>query len=261
MPDSTSLLQITDLHILPEDGEELLGADTYAALQLVLEDALTTHRPDAIVATGDLTQDASDKSYLRLREVLLQTALPVYALPGNHDTVDGMARSLAGDTIRVEPTHEFGGWHMVLLNSLVEGHSHGELDASQLALLETTAANTDRPVIACLHHGPDSPCADPGCHLHNDEQLRRVLHDNENIRVLLGGHTHLAHESQIARTAFFSTPATCVQATHLVPRGETPAADFLSGHDFNPRRHGYRMLTLLPDGQFSTEVHFVDSAA
>ncbi len=260
MPKNTTLLQITDLHILPNEGDELLGADTYSALRLVLENALAEHQPDAIVATGDLTQDGSDTSYERLRGVLLQTGLPIYALPGNHDSVAGMERCLAGGPIRVDPTHEIGGWRLVLLNSQVEGHSHGALDPGQLSLLKGSAANTDGPVIACLHHGPDAPCADPGCHLHDDEALRQLVRDNKNVRVLLGGHTHLAHESRIGGAAFYSTPATCVQAKHLVPRGETPAADFLSGHDFNPRKHGYRILSLSPDGQFATDVHFVESA-
>jgi Icc protein len=261
MQSSTTLLQITDLHILPNEGDEMLGADTFLSLQAVLDDALETTKPDAIVATGDLTQDGSEASYARLRALLLQTGLPNFALPGNHDSVENMESVLAGDRIQIDPVHEIGGWRLVMLDSHIDGKSHGTLDQAQVSILEDALATADGPVVACMHHGPDARCADPGCHLHDDGALRDILSGSDKVRVLLGGHTHMVNESRIGATAFYSTPATCVQAHHKVPFGGEPAADFLSGHDFDPTRHGYRTLTFTPDGQFETKVHFVESAA
>jgi Icc protein len=258
---TTTLLQITDLHILPGEGDEMLGADTFLALQTVLDDAQQTTKPDATVATGDLTQDGSEASYARLRGLLLQTGLPVYALPGNHDIVENMASALAGGMIKINPVHEIGGWRLVMLDRHIDGKLHGALDLAQITILKNALATASGPVVACMHHGPDARCADPGCHLHDDGVLRDILEGSDKLRVLLGGHTHMVNESRIGATSFYSTPATCVQAHHKVPFGDEPAVDFLSGHDFEPTRHGYRTLTISPDGQLETEVHFVEAAA
>jgi Icc protein len=175
MQSTMTLLQITDLHILPGEGDEMLGADTFLALQAVLDDALETTRPDAIVATGDLTQDGSEASYARLRKLLLQTGLPVFALPGNHDIVENMESALAGDTIQIDPVHEIGGWWLVMLDSHIARKSHGALDQAQISILENALATAEGPVVTCMHHGPDARCADPGCHLHDDGALRGIL--------------------------------------------------------------------------------------
>jgi Icc protein len=95
---SIRVLQITDLHILPVEGAAIYGADSSASLRAVLDVACALPEPPTlIIATGDLSEDGSAASYLRLREMLIETGLPTYVLPGNHDDVAQMHRALLGE--------------------------------------------------------------------------------------------------------------------------------------------------------------------
>ena len=81
------LLQLTDTHLFGDAAGEIYEVNTAATLAAVLANALRSGqpRPDAIVATGDIAEDESNAAYVRFREALSATGLPVYCLPGNHD--------------------------------------------------------------------------------------------------------------------------------------------------------------------------------
>src|SRR5262245_46854607 len=123
------ILQITDCHLLPEVGANVYGADTFRSLSSVLQSALELpERPDLIVATGDLSEDGSDRSYLRLRQMLVDAGLPVYVVAGNHDSVEAMRRSLIGGQIRMEQCVDVGAWRIVFVDSKVAGEPYGYLE-------------------------------------------------------------------------------------------------------------------------------------
>jgi 3',5'-cyclic-AMP phosphodiesterase len=154
------ILQVTDCHIIPEGGSEILGTDTFRALQRVLETALALREPpELVVATGDLSDDGSEASYKRLRHLLLDTHLPVYVLPGNHDSVSGMQRFLAGGAIKTTRHVDLQPWRLVFLNSKVADRSYGYLEDSELEfLVGAFTEDPQRPVAVCLHHSPTRPC-------------------------------------------------------------------------------------------------------
>ena len=94
------VVQITDLHLLPDNGSRLYGVDTMASLELVLEKIMELPEPaEAIIATGDLAEDGSEESYARLRQRLARLGVPVYVLPGNHDDPAAMRATLVGDGV------------------------------------------------------------------------------------------------------------------------------------------------------------------
>ena len=66
-----SILQITDLHILPELDETFLGINTEYYFSAVLDLALAENPHfDFILLTGDLTQDPCAASYRRILDRL-----------------------------------------------------------------------------------------------------------------------------------------------------------------------------------------------
>ena len=68
---------------------------TRNSLRCVLAAALDEYpSPDAILMTGDLSQDFSREAYLAIRELLADVPAPVYCLPGNHDEPALMAEIL-----------------------------------------------------------------------------------------------------------------------------------------------------------------------
>ena len=62
--DRVSVLQLTDMHLFGNDDERLLGVDTAASFQAVLDAIMQEGRDiDIVLATGDLSQDYSYDSY------------------------------------------------------------------------------------------------------------------------------------------------------------------------------------------------------
>jgi hypothetical protein len=113
-------------------------------------------------------------------------------------------------------------------------------------------------VAACLHHSPVRPCPSTGCHLHNDGALLHVLGGHANARLVLAGHAHLESERRFAQTTVLTTPASSSQCAHAQFGESVDHEDFWASHVFDPSRHGFRMLTLKPGGQFETQVHWVN---
>ena len=252
------MLQITDCHLLPEAGGKIYGADTYRSLSSVLQSALALpERPDLIVATGDLSEDGSDDSYRRLRQLLLDVGLPAYVIAGNHDSVEAMRRSLIGGPIRMEPCVDLDGWRVVFLDSKVVGEPYGYLEKAELhRLAETLSADSERPAIVCLHHSPIRPCPSTGCHLKNDDELIAVLDLHANARAVLAGHSHLALERRIQHATLLTTPATSSRCVHAQTGESVDHEDFWSSHRFDASWHGFRMLSLHGDGRFESSVHW-----
>ena len=253
------VLQVTDCHILPEEGREAYGTDTYRSLQSVRDAALAfSDPPDLIVATGDLSEDATDESYRRLQGLIHATGLPAYVIPGNHDSLEAIGRSLLSPSIMHVPTLDAGQWRFVFLNSKVDGAAHGYLAESDLSRLKQALDDASGlSVVACLHHSPVRPCPSTGCHLHNDEELLELLRNHTSARLVLAGHAHLESERRIAQTTVLTTPATSSQCAHSQLGDPVDHEDFWASHVFDPSRHGFRMLTLKADGEFETQVHWV----
>jgi 3',5'-cyclic-AMP phosphodiesterase len=98
------LCQISDMHIVPEGMLAYGRVDTAAMLERCVRKILSLPRqPDAVVATGDLTDHGSADEYALLAELLAPLPMPVYLVAGNHDDRGALQRAfpqhayLAGD--------------------------------------------------------------------------------------------------------------------------------------------------------------------
>ena len=69
--DGLSLVQITDCHLLADAAAWLNGVDTAATLDATIDHILSNGlKPDAVLATGDLSQDGTAASYNRMKALL-----------------------------------------------------------------------------------------------------------------------------------------------------------------------------------------------
>src|SRR5690606_33091215 len=111
------VVQLTDTHLMADPAGVLCHVNTDASLRAVLDLVRANgHRPDLLLATGDLSHDGSPAAYRRLRELLEQTDWPVRCLPGNHDDPQALRDALGQWT---QPVTDIGGWRIVLLDSTV----------------------------------------------------------------------------------------------------------------------------------------------
>jgi len=245
------LVQITDTHLFEDPGAEQKGVNTSRTLRAVVDDVAARHPDcDALLLTGDLSQDETPGSYAQLERLLAPLeGIPRYAVPGNHDDPAAMRAVLGGGgRCHIGADACLGAWRIVMLDSRVPGAVHGELGAAQLARLRGIVAGGDRHVIVALHHPPlavgcawldGSRCADGPALLAAAMQ--------PPVHAVLCGHVHQQFETRHQGVSILTTPSTCVQFQ--------PGMDEFSLDDAAP---GYRALHLEDDGRWSTRVQRVE---
>jgi Icc protein len=151
------ILQLSDMHVLPEVGEKLLGIDTTHYFDRVLKQALQEHpQPDLLLLTGDLAQTPTSPSYRLINTVLENTGVPAVCLPGNHDDYELMQRILQGKTIGCHKQILLNNWHIVCLNSKKTDSPGGHLNTEELRALEnhlqSAPSHPDRCSSSLLQH-------------------------------------------------------------------------------------------------------------
>jgi len=240
------VVQLTDSHIFADAQQRLLGIDTLASLNAVIDLALH-ERPqiDLVLATGDIAQDASAASYHRFIDAVARMPQACYWIPGNHDDAELMAE-LGREHNLNRAWVDLGAWRIVLLNSSVPGKVSGTLDSSQLARLDEALESAGpRHVLVCLHHHPVSIGSDwmASLGLENADRLLARLDADTRVRGVLWGHIHQQLEQQRGGIRLLASPSTCVQFA-------VASSDFAT--DTQPP--GYRWLRLYDDGRIDTAI-------
>ena len=248
--DAVRLVQLTDCHIFADAGKRLYGLDTRHSFEAVSADALAEYRElDLLLATGDLSQDASAESYRYLAEHFDAMDLPVFWLPGNHDDSTLLGEHFVGG--RISPAKQVlaGAWQIVLLDSTIGGVVHGRVASDQLDFLDAAVnAHPERHALVCLHHQALATGSkwidDKG--LREAEEFRRRVTSHDQVRAVIWGHVHQDKHHKLDSIEWMSTPSSCVQFT--------PDRDEFAISDESP---GYRYLSLHADGSIETRVHRV----
>ncbi len=246
------LLQITDTHIYADPAGELLGLNTLDSCERVL--AMVQAREDnadLVVATGDLTHDGSEAGYRLLRDALKKIDLPVYCLPGNHDSAATLKNLMDEGQIRTLRALEHGDWSLVFLDSTVPGSETGHLADGELEhLRHYLASHRQRPTLVCMHHQPvpvGSAWIDTMT-LDNPAPFFAIIDANPQVKGVLWGHIHQPFEQQRKGVRLIGSPSTCVQFK--------PQSDVFTLDDTPP---GYRWLELYADGAITTGIRRVDA--
>jgi 3',5'-cyclic-AMP phosphodiesterase len=241
------LLQLTDSHLRATPDGKVKGWNTRKSLQLALEAALDGHAlPDAILATGDLSQDGSPASYRHLRDILGDIGVPIFCIPGNHDHPQTMSAELSRLPFHYCGDHVLGAWRLVMLTTWDGDRGGGRLPQSELRRLSQLLEKSAEPhVLVVLHHHPvptgswlDKVALD------NTDEFFAVVDSCARVRGILWGHVHQVQESQRRGVRLLGTPSTCFQ---FMPRVRNSDVDPAAGP-------GWRWLELLPDGRIASRV-------
>jgi 3',5'-cyclic AMP phosphodiesterase CpdA len=158
----TLIAHMTDFHLRPRGLPCYRVSDTNMLAERAIRSlkALDT-APDALVVTGDLTDRSDPREYAVARRLLSELDMPVYILPGNHDSTDDMRREMTGFPGLAENadgkifyTAEVGGVLLIVLDTHMPGKPSGELGANQLSWLEARLRENNQPTLIALHHPP-----------------------------------------------------------------------------------------------------------
>lgn len=249
-PSALRVIQLTDTHLRAVPGEPLRGGDPDASLRAVLAAIEADGFPDLFLLTGDLADDPVPAAYERLRDLIGNTGVPAWCLPGNHDDHDVMRAELNRDGLATPRARRVNGWLFVLLDSTVPGETGGELGAAELAALASAVSSyPEEPALIALHHPPvalGSAWID-ALGLVDAEALFEVIEDNPNVRAVIWGHAHQQWEGQWDNVHLFGTPSTGIQFK--------PGVDEYV-HDTRPP--AWRELLLQADGTVESTVRWLE---
>jgi len=248
-----AFLQITDTHLFADRQKDLLGIKTVQSFEAVIEHASKYKQCQAVLSTGDLSQDHSAQSYLDFSKHIKTLELPCYWLPGNHDIQTVMLPSLLSQGLAQTRVIDSEHWQIILLDSQVEGVPYGLLSDSQFSFLEKTLQkNTNKHTLICVHHHV-LPVGSAWLDQHilkNSQAFLEIIEPFDNVVAVLSGHVHQASDKLQDGVRFITTPSTCVQ---FKPNSDDFALDSVAP--------GYRYLQLKATGEIETVVERIDKDA
>jgi 3',5'-cyclic AMP phosphodiesterase CpdA len=212
------IAQLTDIHIGfdPDNPSEFNRQRLDATVDTLL--ALDS-KPDLVVATGDLTDQATPLSYSQLREGLSRLPWPVHVIPGNHDLREPMIAAFphtpTADGFIQYAIEDAGELRILMLDTLEDGRHGGGYCETRAAWLEARLAEQpDRPTLLVAHHPPIETGigwmtigkAEPWV-----ERMTAVVSRHRNVVRLIAGHIHRSITTAWAGTAVTVVPSTAPQ--------------------------------------------------
>ena len=222
------IAQISDLHFLPKGMLAFGRVDVAGCLERAIDhlNALQP-RPDAVLITGDLTNDGDAAVWADLMAMLGRLAAPLYPLPGNHDDRELMRAAFAH--LELFPAQgplccdvALGPVRLIGLDSLIPGDPAGRLGPEQLAWLAARLGEQPQtPTLVALHHPPFRTGIDhmDAMMLEDGDALAAVIGRHRQVERVLCGHVHRSVQCRFAGTIAQIAPGTA-HAVQLTLTGE-----------------------------------------
>ncbi len=244
------ILQLTDLHFLPEPDQTMSGVNTEKTFKQVLLHALASHKKtDLIMLTGDLTQDPTLNCYQRIHHEMSKHPIKSICLPGNHDDYGMMQQVFNDEQLNCNKHVKIKDWQIISLNSKKPESHSGYLNADELHFLSGTLnQNKDLHTLIAVHHHPlptQSQWMDTMT-IENSAELFSILEKHPQVKAVICGHIHQELTLEKQGIMVWGAPSTCFQFT---PLSKDYAVD--------EKEPGYRLLQLYPNGQISTQVYYL----
>lgn len=250
MAEPALLVQLSDLHI----GANENGFDPVPHLEAVVDAVRSLpNRPDAVLVSGDLTDDGGEAGYWVAREILERLEAPLHVLPGNHDdrarlrTAFGLPGE-GGEPIRYSV--DVGELRLVVFDSNVPGQDPGRY-AEQLRWLDAElGVEPARPTLLALHHPPLATGIREWDEINLEAGQRPLLAGvvarHPQLRAIVGGHLHRTAASALAGVPVLAVPSTYLQAQ---PDFETEGVEMVPSPGF--------VLHALRDGELASQIESV----
>lgn len=251
MPQGFVIAQISDSHLFADTHELFHGHNVYQNLRHILKAIKADYVVDAIIFTGDLSQDHSLESYQNFVKAVKEINItkPIYFIEGNHDQTSLLQSELNGDPFVADKTITTDAWEFYLLNSQTDTPA-GKISSDSLHMLAVQEDNTRHQFIF-MHHNPVNVHYFIDKHaLENQDEFWQQAQKNTNLKGVACGHVHReitigAYKAQNT-VPVYTCPATSIQFD--------PMNDGVSALDERP---GYRRFIFFSSGEVVTQVYRV----
>ncbi|MEE4024973.1 metallophosphoesterase [Gordonia sp. PKS22-38] len=205
------------------------------------------HGIDALLVTGDITDEGSESEYREAHGVLY-SPLPMLITAGNHDHRERFNAGLLGreSSAPVNRSQLIDGVLFVVCDSSIPGRNDGHIADETLAWMsaEIAAAGAQTPVVVAFHHPPVTLGMDfmDSIRQTGEERLAALVSEYPNIVGFVCGHAHSPSVTTFAGRPLAIAPGVAstlnlpFEGTEVVNRGQPPgiAFHFLLGLDEGP---------------------------
>lgn len=191
------IVHMSDLH-LTKDGVPIWETNTMDHFNKSIDIIRGMKDIDAIVVTGDISNDGSEWTYRYVDRLFSSLGIPTYCCPGNHDSLKVMLNEYKPSFYQVLPhSHIIKGWKLLMLNSVIPDEEEPNQNKARGFLLGESInclkqeLDYGLPTIIALHHPP----LEPGGWLNrklleNRKDFNELVSKYPNVRLVIYGHIH-----------------------------------------------------------------------
>lgn len=244
------IVQISDTHLFEDPDGILLETRTRTGTESVINHVReNVGQFDRLVISGDLVHEEGRLAYQQLKELIADWVDIALVIPGNHDNRQSLKEAFPENAAPLASAAVFanqvGGWQLIGLDSLKEGHVEGEIEPAQSQWLVDLLASNPQPTAIFMHHPAYSIGSEwlDRIGLQEPERFAQLVAAAPHVKLISAGHVHQDSEGQIAHASAYTLPSASVQFA-------VGTAKFALGDD----APGYRLIDLENDGSFSTQV-------
>ncbi|MES1200404.1 MAG: metallophosphoesterase [Pseudomonadota bacterium] len=207
------LAQISDTHIRSETRDD--GFDPAADLTRAFAQ-IASYGVDAIIATGDLANDARPAEYAQFADLVADAPAPLFLVAGNHDSANLIRHTF--------PRHGYlppeGPLSYVIddypvrlvgIDQTVSSETYGDFTQAHAAWLEAElAAAPAKPTIIALHHPPmrTHDVLLDTIALKHAERFEGVIRRHAQVGLIICGHHHRPVIGRVAHAPAIVCPST-----------------------------------------------------
>ena len=274
------IAQMSDAHFLPEGWLAYGKLDVAGCLERAVAH-LNRLGSDAVLITGDLTSDGDAEVYAAFAAIVARLEAPYYVLTGNHDDRKLMRAQFSRGDFGADGYLPADGplryavdrfpVRLVVLDTLVEGKSYGQLGAEQIAWLDERLGEAPaKPTLVALHHPPFRTGIGhlDWSMLRDADGLAEVIARHSQVERVVCGYVHRPIQRRWAGTLVQTAPGIAHQAELIlgVERGgwicEPPAVLL---HYWGPETGLVTHVSMIgeygPTGRFGDQHTRVDQAS
>ena len=188
---------MSDLH-LTKDGCPIWETNTMEHFNRSIDVIRGMKDIDAIVVTGDISNDGSEWTYKYADRLFSSLGIPTFCCPGNHDSLKVMLEEYNPSFFKVLPQScIIDGWNLILLNSVIQDDEDPNQNKARGFLSEASLnymiqkLEEGFPSIIALHHPP----LEPGGLLNrklldNRDDFNKIISLYDNVKLVIYGHIH-----------------------------------------------------------------------
>ncbi len=211
----------------------------------MLSGTLNAASPDAIIATGDITQSGREREFEEAAAYFREFSAPLMVIPGNHDVPVYNPLLRFADPwrrfrriLKTEPgaVLDLQGFRVIGLNSARRAGStfdwsQGDLSARQIK--KAAQAAKDAPIgalrVVGLHHPVESAPGKAGQAVIGRAGDALGAFSEAGVDIILTGHVHISRARVHAGSTRSLVIATAGTACSTRQRGEAPSFNLIEG--------------------------------